>query len=73
MSLHKADMNLSDICNLLGSDWVKLARQLDIKESDINIIKSEYPDDTSQQAMIMLRLWKAQSGNKATGKTSGNQ
>lgn len=65
--IHKADIRLSDICNLLGSDWDKLAKELDVPDSDINLIKSEYNDKPSHQAMVMLRLWLRQSGKQATG------
>lgn len=58
---------ISDISNLLGQDWVKLARTLDIDDQDINLIISEYPDNVGQQAMVMLRLWLNTEGNKATG------
>lgn len=66
-TIHKADLKISDIGNLLGSDWVKVAHELDIPDSDINIIKSEYPDNEGQQAMVMLRFWLNTQGNKATG------
>lgn len=62
-------MRLSDICNLLGRDWIPLGKCLDIPESDINLIESEYPNNTTQQAMVMLKLWMAQSGNRVTGNT----
>ena len=51
----------------MGNDWVKVAHELDIPDSDINIIKSEYPDNEGQQAMVMLRFWLNTQGNKATG------
>jgi len=66
-TIHRADLRISDISNLLGSDWVKLARTLDIDDQDINLIISEYPDNVGQQAMVMLRLWLNTDGNKATG------
>ena len=44
-TIHKADLKISDIGNLLGSDWVKLAHELEIPDSDINIIKTEYPEN----------------------------
>merc|ERR1712061_737766 len=50
-----------------GSDWVNLAHELEISESDINMIKSEYPDSDGQQAIVMLRLWLSTQGNQATG------
>ena len=58
---------ISDISNLLGQDWVKLAKTLDIADQDINLIISEYPDNVGQQAMVMLRLWLNTEGNRATG------
>ena len=66
-TIHKADLKISDIGNLLGSDWVKVAYELEIPDSDINIIKSEYPENEGQQAMVMLRFWLNTQGNKATG------
>nr|CAI5866215.1 unnamed protein product [Callosobruchus analis] len=66
-TIHRADFRLSDICNLLDEDWEKLAMELDIPPSDINLIKEEYPESIPQQAMIMFRLWLRQKANKATG------
>lgn len=66
-TFHRADLRISDIGNLLGSDWIRVAHELDIEDSDINIIKSEYPDNEGQQAMVMLRLWINSAGNRATG------
>ncbi|XP_021936517.1 ankyrin-3-like isoform X3 [Zootermopsis nevadensis] len=68
-SIHRADIRLSDISNLLGADWVPLAFELGISTSDVNLIKTEYPNSINQQAMVMLRLWLQSSGNKATGNT----
>lgn len=66
-TIHRADLRVSDISNLLGNDWIKLARELEIEDQDINLIISEYPDNVGQQAMVMLRLWLNTEGNKATG------
>lgn len=59
---------LSDMSNLLGDDWVPLAAELGLSTSEINVIKSEYPDSVAKQAQSMLRMWKAESGNKAQSK-----
>lgn len=59
------DPRLSDMSNLLGEDWVPLAAQLGLTTSEVNVIKSEYPDSVAKQAQSMLRMWIAQSGNKA--------
>jgi len=66
-TIHRADLRISDIGNLVGPDWVNLAHELDISDSDINIVKSEYPDSDGQQAIVMLRLWLSTHGNQATG------
>jgi len=66
-TIQKADLRISDISNLLGRDWVKVARELDIEDQDINLIITEYPDNVGQQAMVMLRLWLNTSGSDATG------
>lgn len=65
--IHKADIRLSDICNLLDKDWIKLAKELEISDNDIELIQNEYPDKTSEQAMVMLRLWLRTAGKSATG------
>ncbi|GFQ92161.1 ankyrin-3 [Trichonephila clavata] len=65
--IHRADLRLSDIAKELGNDWIALALQLDLPESDINSIRSENPNDTTQQALVMLRHWLHRSGSKATG------
>ncbi|XP_024083180.1 ankyrin-2-like isoform X5 [Cimex lectularius] len=58
---------LSDISNLLGEDWVKLANELDISTSEINSIKTELCDlSEAQQGFALLRLWLQSAGNKAT-------
>lgn len=59
------DPRLADMSNLLGDDWVPLAVQLGLTTSEVNVIKSEYPDSVAKQAQSMLRMWIAQSGNKA--------
>lgn len=58
--------------NLLGEDWVPLANQLGLTTSEINVIKSEYPDSVAKQAQSMLRMWIAQSGNRAQGNVLEN-
>lgn len=47
-----------------------LALQLDLSESDINAIRSDNPNDTTQQALVMLRHWLQKAGSKATGTIS---
>ena len=54
-TIHKADLKISDIGNLLGSDWVKLAHELEIPDSDINIIKTEYPENEGMFSMFSIK------------------
>ncbi|XP_063863228.1 ankyrin-2-like isoform X33 [Scylla paramamosain] len=70
-TIHRANLRLTDISNMLGTDWVALAHELEVTDSDINIIKSQYPDNAPQQAIVMLRLWMQTAGNKASGNTVG--
>ena len=55
-TIHKADLKISDIGNLLGSDWVKLAHELEIPDSDINIIKTEYPENEGMYRLQIQNL-----------------
>lgn len=68
----RPDPRLADMSNLLGEDWVALATQLGLTMSEINVIKSEYPESVAKQAQSMLRMWISQSGNKAQGNTLEN-
>lgn len=63
----RPDIRLSDLSNLLGTDWVNLAPHLGITDSDVNLIKSECPANAAQQARSMLRLWIHTHGNRASG------
>ncbi|XP_064537491.1 ankyrin-3 [Drosophila montana] len=66
--IQRADIRLSDISNLLGSDWPKLAKELGVPETDIELVKAEYADQpAAQQGLVMLRLWLKQEGPRATG------
>ncbi|XP_072156429.1 uncharacterized protein [Bemisia tabaci] len=66
-TIHRADIRLSDISNLLGEDWVLLAQELGVTDIDVQLIESEYPSSVQQQAIVMLKLWIKIAGNRATG------
>ena len=67
-TFHRADLRISDIGNLLGDDWPEAARELGLDDADVDLIRAEYPDNSGQQAMVMLRLWINTVGNnRATG------
>lgn len=68
-TIPKAYMHLLDMCQLLENDWIPLAKELGVPETDIELINAEYVDDKTltQRGMAMLRIWLLQQGNKATG------
>ncbi|KAL1117716.1 hypothetical protein AAG570_004031 [Ranatra chinensis] len=49
---------LSDISNLVGEDWVRLANQLGLTPSHVNHIKTELCESSiPHQALAMLKMW----------------
>ncbi len=52
-TIHRADLRISDIGNLLGNDWERCAVELGLDDSDINIIKAEYPDNEGRQQFYL--------------------
>lgn len=52
--IHRADLKISDVANLLDDDWIPLARNLGITDPDIAIIEAEYPQSPHQQVFINL-------------------
>lgn len=65
-AIHRATIRLTDIANLLDSDWEKLALELNVTPNEISQIKEEHPNKTAQQATAMFKFWQS-NGNKATG------
>uniref|UniRef100_A0A1B6D724 Death domain-containing protein n=3 Tax=Clastoptera arizonana TaxID=38151 RepID=A0A1B6D724_9HEMI len=66
-TIHRADIRLADICNLLHMDWVPLATELGLTNTDIAMIQTEYKNNIPQQAMVMLRFWMQSKDSNATG------
>ena len=50
----------------MGSDWPRLAQELNIANQDVDRLQRE-DDDTEKQALSMLQLWLKQAGIMATG------
>ncbi|XP_044010729.1 ankyrin-2-like isoform X9 [Aphidius gifuensis] len=67
-TIHRATIRLTDIANLLDTDWQKLAEELNISPNDVDLIKNEHPGKPAIQAASMFKIWQA-NGNKATGNT----
>jgi len=66
-TVQRAELRLSDIADVLQGDWVVLAYHLDLNDSDILLIKQDYPNNLSDQALAMMHLWYESAGEKATG------
>ncbi|XP_073958631.1 uncharacterized protein isoform X2 [Choristoneura fumiferana] len=58
------DPRFEDICNLLGKDWVALAYELGVNVATVNQIQAKRIT-AAEQAQLMMKLWKTQSGTKA--------
>ena len=50
----------------MTAKWEVLARMLDLRESDVYHIKSDYRDSVQEQAMQMFRKWLENNGSAAT-------
>ncbi|KAM9660117.1 FAS-associated death domain protein [Trichechus inunguis] len=54
------------ICDNVGKDWRRLARQLEISDSKIDAIEERYPRNLTEQVRESLRTWKAAKREDAT-------
>lgn len=52
-----ANLRIVDISNLLGEDWILLAPEIGVPETEINEIIAENPTSTPRQAQSMLRQY----------------
>lgn len=59
LSTRTIELRTSDISNLLGDDWIRLAPEIGISQSEIDTITDEYPSSTAQQAQAMLKLFQS--------------
>lgn len=57
------ELRTSDISNLLGDDWVKLAPEIGFSHDEIEAIIEENPNSTAQQAQAMLKLFQTTKHN----------
>jgi UPA domain/Death domain len=61
---HQAvELRMSDVSNLLGDDWIKLAPEIGISDQEIEDIIENYPNSTAQQAQAMLKLFQSKKQN----------
>lgn len=57
------ELRTSDISNLLGNDWTRLAPEIGISQDEIETIIEDYPNSTAQQAQAMLKLFQTKKQN----------
>lgn len=57
------ELRMSDVSNLLGDDWIKLAPEIGITEQEIEDIIENYSNSTAQQAQAMLKLFQSKKQN----------
>ncbi|XP_045433632.1 FAS-associated death domain protein [Pipistrellus kuhlii] len=53
------------ICDHVGKDWRRLARQLKVSDSKIDAIEVKYPRNLTEQVREALRVWKSTTGEGA--------
>ncbi|XP_014651227.1 PREDICTED: FAS-associated death domain protein [Ceratotherium simum simum] len=46
------------ICDNVGKDWKRLARQLKVSDAKIDAIEERYPRNLTEQVRESLRVWK---------------
>lgn len=54
------------VCDHVGRDWKRLARQLKVSEAKIDGIEERYPRSLSEQVRESLRVWKNAEREQAT-------
>ncbi|XP_055543527.1 ankyrin-2-like [Wyeomyia smithii] len=57
------ELRVVDISNLLGEDWVKLAPEIGVNETDVDNIIAQNPTSSAQQAQAMLKLFQSKARN----------
>lgn len=57
------DLRIVDISNMLGEDWVRLAPEIGINQTEISSIKEKNSTSTAQQAQSMLRIYQQRKQN----------
>lgn len=52
-----SDLRIVDLSNLLAEDWIKLAPEIGISQTDIDVILAQNPHSTAKQAQALLTLF----------------
>ncbi|KAM4612398.1 ankyrin-2b [Polymixia lowei] len=65
----RKEQRLAIIADHLGFSWTELARELDISEEMINLIRIENPNSLQDQSHALLRLWIEKEGKHSTENT----
>ncbi|XP_058056211.1 uncharacterized protein LOC131207607 [Anopheles bellator] len=57
------ELRVVDISNLLGEDWIRLAPEIGVSETDVENIIAQIPTSTAQQAQAMLKQFQSKPNN----------
>ncbi|XP_040175558.1 ankyrin-2 isoform X5 [Anopheles arabiensis] len=57
------ELRIVDISNLLGEDWIRLAPEIGVSETDVENIVAQIPASTAQQAQAMLKQFQSKPNN----------
>uniref|UniRef100_A0A182VQ01 Death domain-containing protein n=1 Tax=Anopheles minimus TaxID=112268 RepID=A0A182VQ01_9DIPT len=57
------ELRIVDISNMLGEDWIKLAPEIGVNETDVENIVAQIPSSTAQQAQAMLKQFQSKPNN----------
>uniref|UniRef100_A0A182PLK7 Death domain-containing protein n=1 Tax=Anopheles epiroticus TaxID=199890 RepID=A0A182PLK7_9DIPT len=57
------ELRIVDISNLLGEDWIRLAPEIGVSETDVENITAQIPTSTAQQAQAMLKQFQSKPNN----------
>ncbi|XP_058448769.1 ankyrin-2-like [Malaya genurostris] len=57
------ELRVVDISNLLGEDWIKLAPEIGVSETDVDNIIAQNPTSSAQQAQAMLKMFQSSDRN----------
>ncbi|KAK6292195.1 hypothetical protein J4Q44_G00379800 [Coregonus suidteri] len=65
----RKEERLEIIADHLGFSWMELARELELSEERINLIRIENPNSLQDQSHALLKLWTDRDGKHATETT----
>ncbi|XP_056265640.1 ankyrin-3-like isoform X7 [Pseudoliparis swirei] len=62
----RKEETLAIVADLLGFSWTGLARELELSEVDIQLVRTENPNSLQEQSHALLQRWVEREGKHAT-------